>query len=68
MPKCSYFGCNKEATVAIPRANQFNCDAHWEINLLRFRCPGMFEKIAAQDKGSGAAHRLTRKIQKPVDK
>ncbi len=43
--KCSWFNCNKEATVKIVRTNQGNCDEHWEINLLRFGCPNMFEPL-----------------------
>jgi len=43
--KCSYFQCNEDATVSIPRAKQFNCQTHWEINLLKFGCPDMFEAL-----------------------
>jgi len=43
--KCSCFQCNEDAIVSIPRARQFNCQTHWEINLLKFRCPDMFEAL-----------------------
>ncbi len=43
--KCSYFQCNEDAIVSIPRARQFNCQTHWETNLLKFRCPDMFEAL-----------------------
>ena len=43
--KCSWFNCNKEATVKIVNMNEGNCDEHWEINLLRFGCPDMFESL-----------------------
>jgi len=47
--KCSVFDCDNDATVSIPRAGQYNCDRCWEINLLKFRCPDMFEALPKED-------------------
>ena len=35
---CQWFGCKKEATIIIPRANTMVCNEHYTENLIRFSC------------------------------
>jgi len=46
---CQWFGCDKPATLRVPRANTFVCDDHYVENVLRFGCEFTTEPVNQTD-------------------